>query len=102
MTVKLSAQAHNALLLKVATKTRSEARSAWRQARAHPNEKTLRSAFRACVLASRSSHRAAKAWSHDSLFTHRLIAAAKKLDVAAAEFKAQLVETLESNQPPAT
>lgn len=91
MTAKLTPEAHASILLKVADKTRTEARKAWIAARARPGEVTLRSAFRACVLASRCAHRAAKAWAHDAPIAHRLNADAKKLDNAAAEFKARLV-----------
>jgi hypothetical protein len=99
VTAKLSPEAHASILLMVAAKTRAEARKEWRQARAHPNEKTLRSAFRTCVLASRCSHRAAKAWAHDAPIAHRLIADAKKLDVAAAEFKDRLITaTIDAEQ----
>lgn len=91
MTAKLGAEAHAAILLSVAVKTRSEARKAWRRANAHPSETTLRPAFRACVLAARASHRAAKAWAHDASVAHSLIAAAKTLDAAALDFKDRLV-----------
>ena len=91
VTAKLSPEAHASILLMVAAKTRDQARKAWRSARAHPNEKTLRAAFRACTLASMCATRAAKAWARDAPIAHRLIADAKKLDAAAAEYKDRLV-----------
>ena len=86
----LSPKAHAAILLKVASKTLSEARQAWRHARFHPDEVSLRAAFRACVLASRTSRKAAEAWSNDAVKARRLTDEAKKLDTAANDLRSKL------------
>ncbi len=87
--MKLSAQANAAILLRVANKTIDLARIAWR--RSGDGERSLRSAFRACVLAARASRRAAEAWLVlDPVESRRLSDDAKRLEDAAADMKARL------------
>lgn len=90
----LSPRAHAAILVRVATRTVAEAREAWRTTRKSSDEKHLRAAFRACVLAARSTRRASEALTHDAAAAHRLLAEAKRLDTAANELKARLAHAV--------
>lgn len=93
VSTEVSEQAHAAILLKVAARSVVEARHAWQLARSGDAE-SLRSAFRACVLAAQSTRRAAAAWSHDARESRRLTAEANRLVAAANDLKARLVRVL--------
>jgi hypothetical protein len=94
----ISAQAHAAILRRVASTAIDDARAAWRKARASPNEKRIRAAFRSCVFAARALRRAAGVLPHDA---PQMIEEAKKLDSAAEELKARLVRIVEGFADPA-
>jgi hypothetical protein len=83
-----------AVLLRVAARAIAEARSAWKRAHGSSDATTLRAAFRACVLAARAARTAAQAYAHDAHEPHRLMVEAQKLDAAAEDLKARLVETV--------
>jgi len=87
----VSEQAHAAILLRVAAKAVVEARHAWQRARpADADAASLRSAFRACVLAVRSVRSAAAAWAHDARESKRIAAQTGRLVAAAGDLKARL------------
>lgn len=85
-------EADAAILLRVAAKTVVEARYAWRQAK--DDEDSLRAVYRACLLASRASQRAADAWADNGRISSRLADDAKRLSAAADDFKARLVRAV--------
>ncbi len=96
--MKLSKQANAAILLRVARKTIDEARRAWR--RVGEGERSLRSAFRACVLAARSARRAAEAWaSINARVTRQLLDDAKNIEAAATDLKAKLAAAVVGTDP---
>ena len=82
--------AHATILLACAEKTITEARDAWRRARASPDLDSLRSALRLCILAARFSHRAAEAWAQEPTRANRLTVDAKNLEAAVADIKLRL------------
>ena len=88
----MNAQAHAAILFRVAAKTVAEARAAWEKVRSSSDETDLRTAFRACVLAARASRRAAAV--HDAHESARLTAEANRLDAAATDLKTRLVRAV--------
>lgn len=87
---EISEQAHAAILLKVAARTVREARQAWRLV-IPGDTASLRSAFRACVLAMQALHRAAAVRAHDAREYQRLTAKANRMAGAANDLKARLV-----------
>lgn len=89
MSVALSQRAHASILLELAARTIAEARTAWTAAQGSDDEATLRTAYRACLFAARSSRKAAAAWAHDSR-GHRLTIEAKRIDEAATGLLARL------------
>lgn len=73
----------------------ADAREAWKEARAHPDEKRTRAAFRLCVLAARIIHRAADTLPSGAERRRRMTADAARIEVAANDLKARLARIVE-------
>ena len=83
----------NPRVLRVAaTRALNDARKAWRKARKEHDERTVRDAMRACLLAGRMLRRAASAVPSEAA-AMRL--EAERLDSAAAKLRTELVAILE-------
>lgn len=103
----ISAHAHAVILRRVATTAIDDARAAWKKARASPNEKRIRAAFRSCVFAARALRQAAGVLPHhagpmikEAERPHDaglMIEEAERLDAAAAELLAKLVRIVEGS-----
>lgn len=87
--MSLGDRARRMVLLKVAARSIREARVAWAAARVVPEEDLLRSAYLACVTASRATTIAATVWA-DHPRGRKLAGARKKIDRAAAVLLVQL------------
>jgi hypothetical protein len=72
-----------------------DARAAWKEARAHPDEKRTRAAFRQCVLAARMMRRAAGTLAAGGDRRRRMTADAERIKAAADDLKARLVRIVE-------
>lgn len=73
-----------------------DARAAWKEARATPDEERTRAAFRACVLAARLTRRAADTYP-DGDERDRMIDGARQIEAAAAELRTQLGKLVEGD-----
>lgn len=92
----MASERSNPLILRrVALETLRRARAAWKRARAAPDEKHTREAFRSCVLASKALRRAAAAIPREA---RHMLAEADRLDVAAKAMRDRLVRIVEGGK----
>lgn len=95
----ISAHANAVILRRAASTAVTDARAAWKKARAAPTEKHMRAAFRLCVFAAQALRKAAKAMPHDA---PQMIEEAQRLDAAAIGLASGIVQikTETEHNPP--
>lgn len=90
----ISADAHAAILRKVASTAVDDARAAWKMARTSPTETHVRAAFRACVFADRALRSAADALPDEAA---QMLEEADRIGAAADKLKGQMVRIVETD-----
>lgn len=95
----MSVQAHAAILRKIAAQAVMDARATWKRWRESPDERSTRSAFRACVFAALALRQAAGDRPHHTGRVidppgdaPQMLEEAERIEAAAAGLKAQLVK----------
>lgn len=83
------------ILRAAAARALADAREAWKKARASPDDRTVRNAMRACLLAGRMLRRAANVVPGES---PAMLQEAERLDAAAAKLRTELVTILETRR----
>lgn len=83
------------VLRSAAARALEDARKAWREAASSPSDVTVRDAMRSCLVAGRLLRRAAGAVPGEAASMRE---AARRLDVAAAELRDELVKILETRR----